>query len=67
MLPLAVIFPTLTKFPLASIRCVPAPAPVFMPVIPFKVVPVIVLAVVIVPKPEPIDPAVSVPVPVMFA
>ena len=34
--------PMLARFPEASIRLVPAPVPVLMPVVPFKVVPVIV-------------------------
>jgi hypothetical protein len=56
------IVPILTRLPDTSIRCVPAPAPVLMPVVPLSVVPVIVLAVAIVPKPEAIDPDVRAPV-----
>src|SRR5690242_6923517 len=44
------------KLPDASILEVPAPAPVLIPVVPFKVVPVMVFAVEIVPKPEAIEP-----------
>ncbi len=51
----------LTKFPDASILCVPAPAPVLIPVVPLIVVPVIVLAVAIVPNPEAIEPEVKAP------
>ncbi len=47
--------------PDASILWVPAPAPVFTPVVPLSVVPVIVLAVAIVPNPEAIEPLVKAP------
>ena len=47
--PLPVILPILTRLPEESIRCVPAPAPVLMPAVAFKVVPVIVLEVTRVP------------------
>ena len=57
--------PMLTRLPLASIRLVPAPAPELIPVVPLIVVPVIVLAVAIVPKPEAIEPTVRAPVPVI--
>ena len=50
------IVPMLAKLPDASIRLVPAPAPVLIPVVPLSVVPVIVLAVEIVPNPDAIDP-----------
>jgi hypothetical protein len=52
----------LTKLPFTSIRLVPAPAPVLIPVVPLSVVPVIVLVVLIVPKPEAIEPDVRAPV-----
>ena len=55
------VVPMLVKFPLESIRCVPADAPVFTPVVPLRTVPVIVLAVVIVPNPEAIEPDASAP------
>ena len=50
------------KFPVLSILCVPAPTPVLIPVVPFSVVPVIVLAVLIVPNPDAIDPLTNAPV-----
>ena len=53
--------PIETRFPDESILCVPAPAPVFKPVVPFKVVPVMVSALSIVPKPDVIDPAFNAP------
>jgi hypothetical protein len=43
--------PMATRLPLLSMRWVPAPAPVLMPVVPFRVVPVTVEALVIVPEP----------------
>ena len=46
----------LAKLPEASIRLVPAPAPVLIPVVPLSVVPVIVFSVEIVPNPEAMDP-----------
>ena len=52
----------LVRFPDASILWVPAPAPVLMPVVPLRVVPVMVLAVVMVPKPEVIEPLMRAPV-----
>src|SRR5664279_4163101 len=61
IVPPAVMLPMLTKLPLTSIRCVPAPAPVLMPVVPFTVVPVIVFAVAMVPKPFAIEPAANAP------
>ena len=51
----------LIKFPLTSILFVPDPAPVFIPVVPFRVVPVMVFPVAIVPNPEAIEPDVSAP------
>ena len=57
-----VIVPIFTKLPLTSILFVPEPAPVFIPVVPLIVVPVIVLAVRIVPNPEAIEPATNCPV-----
>ena len=42
VLPAAMV-PMLTRFPDESMRLVPAPAPVLIPVVPFKVVPVMVL------------------------
>ena len=54
--PVAPIVPMLTRLPLTSIRLVPAPAPVLIPVVPLRVVPVMVLAVAIVPKPLAIEP-----------
>ncbi len=54
--PPAVIVPILTRFPEESILCVPALAPVLIPVVPLRVVPVMVLEVWIVPKPEAIEP-----------
>ena len=42
--PVVVRLPMLTRLPEASILWVPAPAPVLMPVVPFMVVPVMVLA-----------------------
>ena len=54
--PLAVRVPMLTKLPLTSRRLVPAPAPVFKPVVPFNVVPVMVSALSMVPKPEVMEP-----------
>ena len=59
--PVAVIVPMLTKLPETSIRLVPAPAPVLIPVVPFKVVPVMVLPVEMVPKPEAILPEARAP------
>ena len=56
------VVPILTRFPDASIRWVPAAAPVLIPLVPLMVVPVIVFAVAIVPKPEAIDPDTSAPV-----
>jgi hypothetical protein len=53
--------PMLTRLPEASIRWVPPVAPVLIPVVPLRVVPVIVLVVEIVPKPEAIDPEASAP------
>ena len=53
--------PMLTRLPVESILCVPAPAPVFIPVVPLMVVPVMVLAVVIVPNPEAIEPEANAP------
>ena len=58
------IVPILVRLPDASIRCVPPVAPVLIPVVPLSVVPVIVLAVAIVPKPEAIEPDVRMPTPV---
>src|SRR5207302_5905046 len=55
------IVPILTRFPDESIRWVPVPAPVLIPVVPFRVVPVIVLLVLIVPKPEAIEPLANAP------
>ena len=54
--PVVVILPMLTKLPVASRRCVPPVAPVFKPVVPFKVVPVIVLeaAKVVIPDRAPV-------------
>jgi len=49
------------RLPELSILCVPAPAPVLMPVVPLRVVPVIVFAVEIVPNPEAIEPEESAP------
>jgi hypothetical protein len=60
-----VMLPMFTKLPELSMRWVPAPAPVLMPVVPFIVVPVIVFVVAIVPKPEAIEPDESAPVPVI--
>ena len=60
-----VMVPILTRFPLASIRAVPAPAPLLILVVPFTTVPVIVFAVAIVPKPDAILPTVNAPVPVI--
>ena len=57
----AVIVPILTRFPETSILLVPAPAPVLIPVVPFKVVPVIVFAVAMVPNPEAIEPEARAP------
>ena len=51
----------LLRFPDESILCVPAPAPVLIPVVPFRVVPVIVFAVEIVPKPVAIEPEARAP------
>lgn len=59
--PERVRLPILVRLPEASILSVPAPAPVLMPVVPFRVVPVIVLAVAIVPKPLAIEPEASAP------
>ncbi len=39
----------LDRAPLASILCVPAPAPVLIPVVPFNVVPVMVVPPLIAP------------------
>ena len=55
------VVPMLVRFPDASIRCVPAVAPVLIPVVPFNTVPVIVLAVVMVPNPDAIEPDTSAP------
>ena len=55
------VVPMLVRFPDASIRCVPAVAPVLIPVVPFNTVPVIVLAVVMVPNPDAIEPDASAP------
>lgn len=60
--PEAVMAAIFTKFPEASILCVPAVAPVLMPVVPLMVVPVMVFAVEIVPNPEAILPPVRAPV-----
>ena len=60
-----VMVPMLTRLPLASMRWVPAPAPVLMPVVPLMVVPVMVLLVAMVPKPAAMEPADRAPVPVM--
>ena len=57
-----VMVPMLTKLPFTSMRLVPAPAPVLIPVVPFRVVPVMVFAVLIVPKPEAMEPVASAPV-----
>jgi hypothetical protein len=65
MAPLRVREPMLTRLPLLSIRWVPAPAPVLMPVVPFRVVPVMVLVVAIVPNPVVMEPAPRAPTPVM--
>lgn len=59
--PDVVIVPIFKRLPDASIRWVPADAPVLIPVVPFNVVPVIVLAVAMVPKPEAIEPEASAP------
>jgi hypothetical protein len=56
------IVPIFERFPLASILWVPAPAPVLMPVVPLRVVPVMVLAVAMVPKPEAMEPEDRAPV-----
>ena len=56
MAPVPVMLPMLTKLPDESIRWVPAPAPVLIPVVPFKVVPVMVSALSMVPKPLVIKP-----------
>jgi len=56
-----VMLPMFTKLPEESMRCVPAEAPVLIPVVPFMVVPVMVFPVEIVPKPEAIEPAVRAP------
>ena|SRR5260221_743133 len=61
ILPEAAIVPIFDKLPEESNLNVPDPAPVLMPVVPFTVVPVIVLAVAIVPKPEAIEPLVRAP------
>ena len=61
MVPEAVIAAILTKLPDASMRWVPADAPVLMPVVPFTVVPVMVFAVAMVPKPDAIEPDVNAP------
>ena len=50
-----------TRFPVASILWVPAPAPVLIPVVPLIIVPVIVLAVDIVPNPLAILPEAKAP------
>ena len=55
------IVPMFTKLPDASILCVPPVAPVLIPVVPFSVVPVIVLAVDIVPKPDAMEPEAKAP------
>ena len=55
----------LTRLPVESMRLVPAPAPVFTPVVPLTVVPVIVLLVAIVPKPDAMLPDANAPVPVI--
>ena len=65
--PEVVIVPIFTKFPETSMRLVPAPAPVLMPVVPLIVVPVIVEAVAMVPKPEAIVPETKAPVLVMLS
>ena len=62
VVPLAVMFVMLTRFPLLSILWVPAPAPVLIPVVPFNVVPVMVFVVLIVPKPDAIEPETNAPV-----
>ena len=56
VVPLAVMFVMLTRFPLLSILWVPAPAPVLIPVVPFNVVPVMVFVVLIVAKTVQIRP-----------
>ena len=56
-----VIVPMFTKLPVASILCVPDPLPVFIPTVPFNVVPVIVLLVSIDPNPVVIDPEFNAP------
>ena len=53
--------PMLTRFPFTSILLVPPPAPVLMPVVPFKVRPIMVLVVAIVPKPETMEPVAKAP------
>ena len=61
VVPVEVKLTMFKMFPDASILCVPAAAPVLTPVVPFRVVPVIVFAVEIVPKPEAIEPLLSAP------
>src|SRR5665647_3116719 len=62
--PLVVTLPMLSRLPVLSMRCVPAPAPVLMPVVPFRVVPVMVplqarlpLPLLMVQPVEPLPPA----------
>lgn len=52
--------------PAESILRVPEPDPVLIPVVPLIVVPVIVFAVAMVPKPEAIEPEARAPVPVIL-
>ena len=56
------VVPMLVRFPEASILWVPELAPVLMPVVPLRVVPVMVLAVAMVPKPEAMLPEIRAPV-----
>ena len=51
----------MTRLPDESMRLVPPDEPVFKPVVPFKVVPVMVFAVAMVPKPEAMEPEESAP------
>ena len=54
--PDAVMVPMFTRLPDESMRLVPPDAPVLIAVVPFMVVPVMVLAVAMVPKPDAIEP-----------
>ena len=55
------VVPMFLRFPDESILCVPAEAPVLIPVVPFSVVPVMVFPVAIVPNPFAIDPLARAP------